>query len=69
MYGDAPETVSVSTTTVAVATLNEPPEAGGTFVKSPFARYVNCVVLITSCTKEEVLYGRLVLVPSITPFI
>ena len=63
MYGEAPETVSGSTTTVAVATLNEPPEIGGIFVKSHFARYVICVVLITSCTKEDVLYGRLVLVP------
>ena len=38
MYGEAPETVSVSTTTLADATLNEPPEDGDTLVKLPFAR-------------------------------
>ena len=68
MYGEAPETVSVSTTTFAVATLSVPPDWGGTLLKSPSVRYVKVVLSITSWTKDEVLYGRLVLVPSTTPF-
>ena len=54
MYGEAPDTVSVSTTTVADATLSEPPVAGNISQQIPFARYVNdCAHLITFLYKRR----------------
>ena len=55
MYGDAPVTVSVSTTTSALAALNPPAGPAGQLGGTNGNRYVNLFSSITLATFVEIL--------------
>ena len=55
IYGDAPVTVSVSTSTCAFALLKPPAAPAGRFGLTNGKRYVNWFVVITLLTFVEIL--------------
>ena len=55
IYGDAPDTVSVSIVTVALPTCNPAAGPAGKFALTEGSAYVNVVSLITCITFVEIL--------------